>query len=150
MSRALICIQPNICVDAGAQEVPEPSWDIGSARSVVDRISCAPIDILSVPIGVGLGDGVAASIVGIGLAGELLGEALGAGVVVGAEVGEIEARGLGLAGRIVMAGMGPMLIPGIGVIVDCADGAPVACTCTAIRSKAKLTAMPAMRKAAVI
>jgi hypothetical protein len=39
MLRASILIQPNICVDLGAHDVPEPSCDIASAKSVVERMS---------------------------------------------------------------------------------------------------------------
>ena len=39
MSRALMRIQPKICVEPGTHDVPEPSWLIGSAISVTDRMS---------------------------------------------------------------------------------------------------------------
>jgi hypothetical protein len=150
-----MCIQPNIWVDFGAQDVPEPSCDIGSARSVVDRISDILIGILSIPgkvtagVGDGSGNGDGTWTVGIGLGGVLLGEALGAAVALGLAAGDVAARGLGLVGRIVMPGIGPMLMPGIGAIVDCADGAPVAGLGTITSSTAKPRAMPAIRKAAV-
>jgi hypothetical protein len=130
-------IHPNICVDFGTQDVPEPSCDIGSARSVVDRMSGPLIDMPSIAgeaaagVDDATGNGVAGSVAaGVGLAGGLVGLPLGVDVAAGLGAGDIVAAGFGFAGRIVIPGIGPIDMPGIGAMVDCADAAAAACSGT--------------------
>lgn len=136
MSRVPIRIHPNICVDFGTQDVPEPSSDIGSARSVIDRMSGALIDMPCIaggaPAGAGeaMGTGVATSVAAGGGGCELTGFALGVEVVTGLGVGDVVAAGFGFAGRIVIPGIGSIDMPGIGAMVDCGDGAAAACSDT--------------------
>ncbi|GAC1547187.1 MAG: hypothetical protein NVS2B17_31230 [Candidatus Velthaea sp.] len=84
MSVPCICIQPNICVDRGSQEVPDPSWLIGSATFVIDAIS--------------LGwDPPSADGACIGIPGDICISRIGAAEALGRAEGDADGDGCGFA-----------------------------------------------------
>ena len=137
MLRASILIQPNICVDLGAHDVPEPSCDIASAKSVVECMSgfgsCAALD--------GAADASGMSICGIavdGISAGSVADAAGRGATAAEPVG----RGCGFA---VMPGIGAIVMPGIGAIVGLADAAMTGSDIDATNEKAATDAVAVMK-----
>ena len=138
MAPCVICIsreppriQPNICVERGTHDVPDPSWLMGSPRSVVDAMFIASIveslifilapigagdidPLIFIPSRIGAGDICTAPGSLMGVAdGEAAGIVFALADVVAEDVGTVVIFGVG-SGRIV--------IPGIGAIVACGAG----------------------------
>src|SRR5665213_3583869 len=105
-SRAPWRIQPNICVDLGTHDVPDPSWLMGSSRSVVDDICPGAVGEGAIA---GRGEGDAVGMPGIG---PIVIRGAGAGV------GDAELVGFGSA----LGGGERIGGPGMGAIVGAHAG----------------------------
>lgn len=116
MSRGPLRIQPNICVERGTHDVPEPSWLMGSPRSVVDDMFITSIDEPLIFILSRIGDGDIDLFI-------FIPAPIGAGGIGAAPCPLLGAVAEEL-GAAVMFGIGPgcIVMPGIGAIVACGAG----------------------------